>query len=263
MTNGEFRSRSLPPRKRNLFTHVVEHLGSQIVGGAFKPGETLPNEAELGRTLGASRSVVREAVKTLAAKGLLELRTRIGTRVLPPENWNLLDFDVLGWRYASMPRMQFFRELFEIRGMIEPEAAALAAQRATDSDLAAISLAHQDMERAERSSDAAIDADLRFHRAILAAGKNDLLLQMSALISAGLLVSFRISNQSFDVFMPLHKRVMDSIRARDANGASRAMMQLLGETRAFLEKELAGSARKDQLLARTWQVIEEELSREG
>jgi GntR family transcriptional regulator, galactonate operon transcriptional repressor len=263
MINGEFRSRSLPPRKRNLFTHVVEHLGSQIVGGAFKPGETLPNEAELGRTLGASRSVVREAVKSLAAKGLLELRTRIGTRVLPPENWNLLDFDVLGWRYASMPRMQFFRELFEIRGMIEPEAAALAAQRATESDLTEISLAYQDMERSERSSDGAIDADLRFHRAILAAGKNDLLLQMAALISAGLLVSFRISNQSFDVFMPLHKRVMDSIRARDANGASRAMVQLLGETRAFLEKELAGSARKDQLLARTWQVIEEELSRES
>ena len=263
MTNREFRSPALPTRKRNLFAHVVEHLGNQVVGGAFKPGHTLPNEAELGRALGASRSVVREAVKSLAAKGLLELRTRIGTRVLPPENWNLLDSDVLGWRYASMPRMQFFRELFEIRGMIEPEAAALAAQRATDSDLAAISQAYDEMERAERSSDAAIDADVRFHRAILAAGKNDLLLQMAALISAGLLVSFRISNRSFNVFLPLHKRVMDAIRARDANGASRAMVQLLGETRAFLEKELAGSAKKEQLLARTRQVIEEELSRES
>jgi GntR family transcriptional regulator, galactonate operon transcriptional repressor len=258
--------RSLQPssaRKRNLFSHVVEHLGSQIVGGAFKPCETLPNEADLGRALGASRSVVREAVKSLAAKGLLELRTRVGTRVLPPTNWNLLDLDVLGWRYASMPRMQFFRELFEMRGMIEPEAAALAAQRATDSNISAIRQAYQDMETAEQTSDAAIDADIRFHRAILAAGRNDLLLQTAALISAGLLVSFRISSESFGVFLPQHKRVLNTIAARDADAAREAMKQLLADTRSFLEIELAGSVKKEQLLARTREVIDQEFSRDS
>jgi GntR family transcriptional regulator, galactonate operon transcriptional repressor len=264
MINRDFRSlQPAASRKHNLFTYVVEHLGSQIVAGEFKPGETLPNEGELGRAIGASRSVVREAVKSLAAKGLLELRTRVGTRVLPPTSWNLLDLDVLGWRYASMPRMQFFRELFEIRAMIEPEAAALAAQRATDSDVAEVRQAYQDMEIAEPTSDAAIDADMRFHRAILAAGHNDLLLQTAALISAGLLVSFRISSESFGVFLPQHKRVLDAIVARDAHAAREAMQRLVTDTRGFLEFELAGSVKKEQLLARTREVIDQEFSRDS
>src|SRR5215207_8016079 len=118
-------------RKRNLFATVVEELGIRIVRGDLKPNEAFPNEADLGREFGASRSVIREAVKSLAAKGLLESRTRTGIRVLPPGQWNLLDLDVLGWRYGAMEPHEFFRELFEIRLMIEPEASALAAERAS------------------------------------------------------------------------------------------------------------------------------------
>ncbi len=232
------------PRRRNLHAQAVDHLGSRIVRGDFKPGETLPNEAELSGELNASRSVVREAVKSLGAKGLLESRTRIGTRVLPPERWNLLDVDVLGWRYASMPRTQFFRELSELRRMIEPQASALAAERATAADLALLAQAYRDMEAATHDSDEAIDADVRFHRGILAAGHNDLLVQMGALISAGLLVSFRISSRSFDVVLPQHGRVLDAIRARDPRAARAAMEQLLGDTGDFLERELADAAKK-------------------
>jgi GntR family transcriptional regulator, galactonate operon transcriptional repressor len=118
-------------RKRNLFAHVADELGSRIVRGEIQPGGAFPIEAELGEEFSASRSVIREAVKSLAAKGLLESRTRTGIRVLPPERWNLFDLDVLEWRYMSMPPEAFFRELFEIRRMIEPEAAALAAERGT------------------------------------------------------------------------------------------------------------------------------------
>ena len=157
-----------PVRKRNLFAQVVEELGSRIVGGDFKPGDTLPNEADLGRELGASRSVVREAVKSLASKGLMEPRTRVGTTVLQPTQWNLLDLDVLGWRYAAMPPMQFFQEMFEIRRMIEPEAASLAARtrdgrrsRGHGAGLPTTS------KRLKQSSSDAIDADIRFHRSIL------------------------------------------------------------------------------------------------
>ena len=121
---------------------------------------------------------MREAVKTLAAKGLLEARPRIGTRVLEPTHWNLLDLDVLGWRYATMPRTQFFRELFEIRRMIEPNAAALAAERATDEEIAALDAAYAAMQATDHASDAAIDADLRFHRAVLDCSHNELLVQM-------------------------------------------------------------------------------------
>src|SRR5215210_3374811 len=116
-------------RKRNLFATVVEELGIRIVRGDLKPNEAFPNEADLGRELGASRSVIREAVKSLAARGLIESRTRTGIRVLAPMHWNLLDPQVLSWRFSSMPTERFYAELFEIRLMIEPEAAALASLR--------------------------------------------------------------------------------------------------------------------------------------
>jgi DNA-binding FadR family transcriptional regulator len=228
--------RVAPPRKRNLFTHVVEEIGSRVVRGTYKPGAALPNEGELGRELGASRSVVREAVKSLAAKGLVESRTRTGTRVLAPTHWNLLDLDVLGWRYAAMPRMQFFRELFEIRRMIEPSAAALAAERATEADIAVLETALSAMATA--SGDAEIEADLRFHRGILTGAHNELIVQMGGVIGVGLLTSFRISPQSFDVFLPLHRRVFEGIRDRKPDAARAAMDKLLSETRVFLEGEL-------------------------
>lgn len=263
MMNRELVSFHAPGlRKRNLFAQTVDQLGSRIVGGEFKPGDTLPNETELCRELGASRSVVREAVKSLASKGLLESRTRIGTRVLQPSHWNLLDIDVLGWRYTSMPRTQFFRELFEIRRMIEPQAAALAAERANAADLAAIAEAYREMEAAEHDSDQAIDADIRFHRGILAAGHNELLVQMGALISAGLLVSFRISSESFNVVLPQHARVLEAIRSRDGAAARQAMEQLLSETSDFLERQLADAVKKEQLVARTRELFDRELASE-
>jgi DNA-binding FadR family transcriptional regulator len=234
-----FRQAALP-RKRNRFAQAVEELGSRILRGDLKPGDFLPNEAELGLELGASRTVVREAVKSLAAKGLLELRTRTGTRVLEPIHWNLLDLDVLGWRYAAMPRTQFFRELFEIRRMIEPAAAALAAERATGADLAMLEQAYLVMEAVDHGSDAAIEADLHFHWAILVGSHNDLLLQMGGLISVGLRASFRISTRSYDVGLPLHRRVLDAIRDRHPEQARENMAQLLTGTREFLDRELAG-----------------------
>jgi DNA-binding FadR family transcriptional regulator len=242
MTNlDSFALRGGASRKRNLFTHVVEELGGRIVRGAFKPGATLPNEAELGQEFGASRSVIREAVKSLAAKGLIESRTRTGISVLTPIHWNLLDPDVLGWRYAAMRPADFFRELFEIRAMIEPQAAALAAERATKPDIEEIVAAYAAMEAAHEPEHAAIQADLRFHRAVLAAGHNDLLLQMGNLIGVGLLVSYRLSSDSFTVFLPLHRQVLDAIAARRPEAARQAMARLLSDTHRFLDSQLAGS----------------------
>src|SRR5712692_8651261 len=92
-----------PVRKRNLFAHVVEELGVRIMRGDLQPALPFPKEADLGQEFDVSRSVIREAVKSLAAKGLVESRTGTGIRVLPPIHWNLLDVSVLGWRYATMP----------------------------------------------------------------------------------------------------------------------------------------------------------------
>jgi DNA-binding FadR family transcriptional regulator len=226
-------------RKRNLYAHVVEELGSRIVRGDLKPGDPLPNEALLGREFNASRSVIREAVKSLAAKGLLQSQTRTGIRVLAPMHWNLLDIEVLGWRYSSMPRAQFFRELFEIRGMIEPRAAALAAERATERELTQLADAYAAMVTADLATDAAIEADLHFHRSILSASHNDLLLQMANLIGVGLLISFRISPDPYKVFLPSHKAVLDAIARRRPSEAQKAMESLLTGTRDYLEEHLA------------------------
>ena len=160
--------------------------------------------------------MIREAVKTLAAKGLLESKTRTGIRALPPVRWNLLDSEVLSWRYSAMPPVQFFAELFEIREMIEPEAAALAAIRATPADIEEIETAFKAMVEASQADTPGVEADLRFHRGILAAGRNPLLLQMGNLISVGLLISHRFSRESFAIFLPMHSKVMEAIKAGDS-----------------------------------------------
>ena len=248
-----------PPRKRSLFGYVVEALGSRIIRGDLKPGDTLPNEADLGRELGASRSVVREAVKSLASKGMLEARTRVGTRVLPSTHWNLLDVEVLRWRYAAMPPMQFFREMFEIRRMIEPEAAWLAGERATRADIVAMDEAFRGIETANQSSKDAIESDIRFHRAILAASHNELIVQMGAMVSVGLTVSFGISSSSFGVFIAHHKRVLEAIRARQPEAARDAMRKLLDDTHQFLERKLAGKLAEEQQSAQRRRVPERAL----
>ena len=217
-------------RKRNLFAQVVEALGIRIVSGDVKPDDSFPKEADLEREYGVSRSVIREAVKTLAAKGLLESKTRTGIRALAPVHWNLLDGEVLSWRYSAMPPVQFFAELFEVRRMIEPEAAALAAARATPADLAEIEAAFAAMVEASQATVPGIDADLRFHRGILAAGGNPLLLQMGNLIGVGLHISHRFSHEAFVLFLPGHRAVMEAIKQGDAEEARASMRRLLCET---------------------------------
>jgi GntR family transcriptional regulator, galactonate operon transcriptional repressor len=221
-------------QKRNLFAHVVEDLGTRIIRGDLTPDDPFPIEADLGREFGASRSVIREAVKSLAARGLIESKTRTGIRVMPATHWNLLDPEVLSWRYSTMASALFYGELFEVRLMIEPPAAALAAQRATVTDIAEITAAFAEMTKVSRNGTAAVDADLRFHRAILAAGKNALLHQMGHLIAVGLYISHRAASDSFTVFLPQHGDVLAAIRARQPEAARRNMEKLLHETRDFI-----------------------------
>lgn len=230
----------LTPQKRNLFAHVVEDLGLRILRGELRHDQPFPKEADLEVEFRASRSVIREAVKTLAAKGLLESRPRTGTRVLPPSHWTLLDAQVLGWRYTTAPPAQFFAELFEVRLMVEPEAAALAAQRATALDLAETRAAFEAMREANRANVPGIEADVRFHCSILAAAHNPLLLQMGRLIAAGLMISHRFCSESFEVFLPKHAAVLDALAARDADAARQATRHLLLESRDFLHTHLRG-----------------------
>jgi DNA-binding FadR family transcriptional regulator len=135
--------------------------------------------------------------------------------------------------------MEFFRDLFEVRRVVEPAAAALAAEKATMEDLQAIETACTDMERADPSSDAAILADMAFHRAILTACHNVLLLQMGTLIAVGLHTSFRISTRFYPASLPHHRPVANAILARESAAAHAAMQTLLKETFHVVERQLS------------------------
>src|SRR5215471_14211518 len=134
--------------RHGLHGAVVHDIGVRILRGELQPGQLLPNEDELGGSLGVSRTVLREAIKVLAAKRLVESRPKTGTRVRPRDDWNLLDPDVLAWQLAAGPVERFVSDLFELRQMIEPPAAAIAARRATPAEIRRIAQAYAAMEAA-------------------------------------------------------------------------------------------------------------------
>ncbi len=231
--------------QRGLVGHLVTTLGQAIVGGAIAPGQTLP-EAELGQQFGVSRTVVREAARILSSKGLLEARARTGTRVRAPEAWHLLDPAVLAWQSRSAPRDRFVRELFELRRMIEPEAAAFAATRASAAGLAALAATYDDMLRAGEHQPAFFDADRRFHRAILRSVGNSLVQALAGAVEQALELSLRLSLPSprgQQRSMPLHAAVLKAIRSRDAEGARAAMRDLIDDAEQDVRQALG--ARRD------------------
>jgi GntR family galactonate operon transcriptional repressor len=231
-TGMRFPGRRSP--KRSLFAHVVESLGARIVRGELGAAMPFPKEADLSVEYAASRSVIREAVKALAARGLIASQARTGIRVLEPFNWNLLDVEVLNWRYSAIPPAQFYGELFEIRRMIEPQAARLAAERGTQEEIIAVAKAYDQMSKGAQVDGSGIAADLLFHRSILAASHNALLLQMGNLIAVGLDIAHRISTESFVVFLPMHQAVCEAIARRDGEAACIAMQHLLSQSHEFM-----------------------------
>jgi DNA-binding FadR family transcriptional regulator len=219
--------------KRSLHGQVAHEIGGRIVRGLLEPGKIIPNEAEFSRQLKVSRTVLREAIKILAAKGLLESRPKTGTRVRPRSHWNMLDPDVLAWQFAAVPEAEVIRHLFEVRQIIEPAAAAIAARRRGAEDLASIEAAFRDMAAASEESDARIDADLRFHQAILNATGNEFLSTLGALIETALAGSFRLSNArpgGYRRSLPAHERILKAIKQGDGKRASATMTKLLDQS---------------------------------
>lgn len=234
--------------RRSLHGQVAAEIGSRIMGGRLAPGSVLPNEAALGVELGVSRTVLREAIKMLAAKGLVESRPKIGTRVRAREQWNTLDPDVLAWRLAAGDVLRYADDLIEVRRIIEPAGAALAATRASERDLTLIEQAYRDMEAAGADVDASVEPDLRFHLAILAAARNEFLHPLGALIETALASSFKLSGSNPGAqyrSLPRHRAVLDAIRAGAPERARLAMDDLLAYTTGEIHDALGrgGAAR--------------------
>lgn len=220
-------------RRRGLHREVVDVLGQRIVRGDYTPGSALPNEADLGHNLDVSRTVVREAIKVLASKGLVDPRPRTGTHVLERVDWNLIDPDVLGWQMEMADDLGLFRDLSEVRSLVEPRAARLAASRRTEADATKLGELMDELTEAADDAERYIPIDLALHAAILHATHNELLAQMTGTIRFALTASRRVSVRvpgGPESATQLHRDVIAAIQNSDPDTAERKMGDLVAGT---------------------------------
>jgi DNA-binding FadR family transcriptional regulator len=223
---------------RNLTHGMLDMLGRAIVTGHYED-RPFPTEAEIAKAHGVSRSVTREAVKMLTAKGLVSARPRQGTIVQPASAWNLFDTDVLRWLLERRFSVDLLRQFNQLRVAIEPEAAALAAQYHDESDMAAIRHGLSEMEAAEKGLADTLEADISFHLSILRASKNPFYAQFQTVVATALRTSIRFTNRikGRSANVADHAAVADAIAARDPNSASLAMRRIIGDVLTLISED--------------------------
>ncbi|MDJ1134564.1 FadR/GntR family transcriptional regulator [Streptomyces iconiensis] len=229
--------------RRGVHGQTVEAIAHRVLGGTIPEGATLDLTA-LQAELGVSLTALRESLKVLAAKGMIDARQRRGTFIRPRADWNLLDADVLRWQLQSSDGATteaasgasghggppLLRDLDEVRGIVEPAAVRLAAERRTDADLATLDAALDAMREADDGAPEAVEADLAFHRALLAASHNELLERMEMVIATGLAARDRLVHgpgHHPEDPVPSHSAVLDAVREQDPDAAETAMRVLL------------------------------------
>jgi DNA-binding FadR family transcriptional regulator len=221
------------PTRRAHSNHaeVARSIGVDIIAGRYAEGMRLPGDAELTAMFGVSRPVLRESVKTLVAKGLLTTKARVGTIVRERGAWNMFDADVLAWHLDAGIDRRFLGDLAEIRLAVEPRAAALAAERRTEAEVAELKLTMERMRRESSDSIGFADADLALHVAVANASGNLFMRSIGHVIEAALRASFLLSApvlpQDRDNVLLWHQRIVDGIAARDAEAAAAAMMEVI------------------------------------
>lgn len=225
-----------------MHDRIAISVGIEIVTGLLPEGSALPTEAEAVEIHGVSRTVYREAIRSLVGKGLVSSRKKAGTRVNPRREWSLLDPDVLSWMFARKPTEADVHGLFELRMIVEPSAAALAAVRRDDDQLAAMHRALEEMERRGLQDDRGQKADARFHSSILEATRNDFLLALTDPIETAIrwttLLKFKHDREPRDP-MPLHRDLFSAISDRDGELARAVSVQLLVQAREDIEQLIA------------------------
>lgn len=215
---------------------VARDLGISIVSGRYPPGTILDNEVTASDQLRVSRTAYREAVRILSAKGLVEARPKIGTRVSPRNRWHLLDPDVLSWMFQNEPDRQLLENLFELRRIIEPEAAALAAERRTDDHLTIMEGALHNMQTLTLASEAGRRADQQFHSTMLEATGNAFLASLSSGVEAAVSWTTEFKQRKSPLRrdpIPDHVGVFEALANRDSEAARKAMTYLIDQ--AFID----------------------------
>lgn len=219
---------------RGVQGEMISSIGRSIVSGRFQANSLLPKEAELMETFGASRTSLREAIKVLAAKGLLESKQRVGTIVRPRSQWNAFDTDVINWFHREGKSEKIFKDLIEMRLVIEPNAAKLAATRAEISDLRRIEDALNDMAVSAQNPPAYTEADVAFHFAVIAASDNLLFTSFANVVGDFLRLSFELQQNALNKADNLveddiagHSKVFDAICRGDGEAAFEAMLDVI------------------------------------
>ena len=227
---------------KNVHGHTLDHLGEAIVGGHYAPGSSIPPEPTLCEELGVSRTVVREAVKSLVAKGMLVTGPKVGTRVLPSDQWNWFDPDVVAWQSKAGLTRDFLRDLQELRRVVEPAAVRMAAERANSADIVGIEAAYAGMKDAIEQGGDYVRYDLAFHQGLLQAAHNRMVAQMSKALGALLRTSFEISTSRPHgpaSSLPLHRAVLDAVIERNPARAERACLVLIDGAADDIDQVLA------------------------
>jgi len=219
-----------PRDLKRIHGTIAHQLGVAIISGKYQPGEVLSDEITASAQLKISRTAYREAIRILGAKGLVSSRPKVGTTINPRNRWNHLDPDLLAWSFEALPDSSFINDLFELRAVIEPAAAALAAERRDQGHLARMQLALQVMERDTLATSSGQIADRDFHHALLEATRNEAISSLASGIAAAVQWTTIFKQRENPLPrdpVPDHFRVYEAIRDQKPSAARRAMAELL------------------------------------
>ena len=253
MKDAKPRTLSLREQHGDLPTLIASKIGRSILNQELLPGQQLPPETDFLAETGVSRTTMREAVKLLVSRGLVDAKQKIGTRVRPSSDWNLLDPTVLTWLFDTNENLHDLILLFEIRRLIEPEAAAFAASRGTPERLDQIGERYAELERASSTGEGLIAADVAFHMSILRAAENKFLSSLGTVIDTVITTTSRVSVRrpgGLPHSLPSHFAVFDAIRSRHPEVAKAQMWTLINDAqndvKMILEERSAASSRGDR-----------------
>ncbi|AVA21531.1 FadR/GntR family transcriptional regulator [Rhizobium sp. LEGMi198b] len=239
-------TRKTEGKSRTSHAQVVDDLGKAIVSGAFPIGSILPGDSDLLQRFKVSRTVLRESMKTLAAKGLVVPRARVGTRVTEKIHWNMFDSAVLTWHFESGVNEEFLLHLYDIRLAFEPFAASLVAKRASPEEIESLRKLAMAMAAPEHTPDSLAVADLHFHLAITEASHNPFMRSLGGLIEAALVGMFRMSapptSNGFGNIADTHMAIVDAIAAGDELAAHKAMEFVIFDGRRHVQQAFAALA---------------------
>ncbi len=243
MRNRLLETRKTGRRTRTSHAQVVDELGRAIVAGTYAIGAILPGDAELAQRFKVSRTVLRETMKTLAAKGMIVAKARVGTRVTEKNLWNMFDSEIIAWHFDNGVTEDFLLQLYDIRLAFEPFAAGLVAERAAGSEIEVLRGLACDMAAPNHTTESLALADLRFHLAIADASHNPFMRTLGSLIEAALVGMFRLSTppsqSGFSNIAETHLRIVDAIAAGDVDAARKAMELVILDGRVHVHEAFA------------------------